>query len=267
MTGEQLRHLQEQRIEASGNKDEVLQELYAFTDRLVREGVQAIGIGVPGLVDESSGTVFDVVNIPSWTEVPLGQLMEERYQVPVAVNNDANCFALGEFYFGHGKGTDHMVGLTIGTGLGGGIILNRKLFSGASGGAGEFGMMPYLDHCYEYYASGQFFENVHGVPGPSVFKKAAAGEAWALDMYHEMGGHLGNAMQAILFALDIKLFVLGGSVRKAYPYFSKGMWQSIDRFPFRRTADALQVKISQLENSGVLGAAALGMKDELRIKN
>ena len=257
VAGGQLSRVQQQKIQATGDAESVLQQLFQVTDAIMDKTVQAIGIGVPGLVDESSGTVYDVVNIPAWKEVALRRRMEEKYRVPVVVNNDANCFTLGEFYFGQGQGSTHMIGLTIGTGLGGGIIINRKLHSGASGGAGEFGMMPYKDQCFEYYASGQFFQNVYGIPGEEVYQRAVAGDAGSLQLYEEMGGHLGNAIQAILFALDIKLIVLGGSVRAAFPFFSRSMWQSIDRCPYRRTADQQQVKVSEPENSGIMGAAAL----------
>lgn len=247
----------QQRIASQDSVDEVLQQLFTLTDALVNDSIQGIGIGVPGLVDGATGIVYDVVNIPSWTEVPLQGLMEERYGLPALINNDANCFALGEFYFGQGKGFPSMVGLTIGTGLGSGIIINHKLYAGAHCGAGEFGMMDYRDQCYEYYASGQFFQNVYGVDGETVFTRAAAGDTAALKMYREMGNHLGNAIKAILFALDTELIILGGSVRKAYPYYSEAMWESIQTFPFKRTAKELQVKVSKLENSGMLGAAAL----------
>ncbi len=146
------------RINAQGSAEEVLQELFMFTDQLINNSVTAIGIGVPGLADTAQATVYDVVNIPAWKEVRLKQLMEQRYQVPVLVNNDANCFALGEFYFGKGKDHDTMIGLTIGTGLGSGIILNKKLYAGKHGGAGEFGMMDYLGKYYEYYAAASFFK-------------------------------------------------------------------------------------------------------------
>lgn len=244
-----------QRINASNSAEEMLQVFFRFTDSLINSSVKAVGIGVPGLTDK--GMAYDVVNIPSWKEIALQSLMEERYQVPVVINNDANCFVLGEFYFGKGKGHESMVGLTIGTGLGSGIIINKKLYPGNHCGAGEFGMIDYLDQCYEYYASGQFFQNVYGVDGEVIFKRAAAGDTVALNMYDEMGKHLGNAIKVILFALDTPLLVLGGSVRKAFPYFSRTMWQSIQRFPFKRSVEALQIEVSELENSGILGAAGL----------
>jgi glucokinase len=157
VTENNLSSILSQRINAHGTIEEVLQELFVLTDKLVSHSVNTIGIGVPGLVDINNGIVYDVVNIPSWKIVPLRQIMEERYQLPVLINNDANCFALGEFYFGKGRGYHSLTGLTIGTGLGSGIIINKKLYEGKNGGAGEFGMIDYLDKNYEYYSSGQFF--------------------------------------------------------------------------------------------------------------
>ena len=246
-----------QKITASGSVDEVVKELFSLVDKLIGPSVKAIGIGVPGLVDTDQGIVYDVVNIPSWKQVPLGQLLGDRYHLPVFINNDANCFALGEFYFGKGKGYDSMIGLTIGTGLGSGIIINKKLYAGRNGGAGEFGMIDYLDKYVEYYASGQFFKNVYQADGETVFKKAKEGNEEAIGMYEEMGAHLGNAIKTILYALDLELVILGGSVRHAYPFFSKTLWQSLQSFAFQNAVKNLRIEVSELENSGMLGAAAL----------
>jgi len=92
-----------ERINKQGSAAEIVEQLFGITEKLIDDSVEAIGIGVPGLVNEERGIVFDVLNIPSWTEVPLKQLMEERFQVPVLINNDANCFAVGEYYFGKGE--------------------------------------------------------------------------------------------------------------------------------------------------------------------
>ncbi len=245
------------RVNAMGSVEEVLQQLFSLTDELINNSVTAIGIGIPGLVDIEQGIVFDVINIPSWKKVPLQKWMEERYKIPVLINNDANCFALGEFYFGKGKGCNSMVGLTIGTGLGSGLILNKKLYAGKNCGAGEFGMIDYLDKYLEYYASGQYFTNVYLTDGEVVFKKAGEGDKKALKMYEEMGAHLGNAIKIILYALDVELIIFGGSVRYAYPYFSKSMWQQMETFAFQKSVKNLRIEISELKNSGILGAAAL----------
>ncbi len=244
-----------QRINANASLEEVLHDLYRFLDPFISKNINAIGIGVPGLV--SNGNVYDVINIPAWKEIPLRSLLEDHYQLPVAVNNDANCFALGEFYFGKGKGFDSMIGLTIGTGLGSGIIIHKKLYAGHNGGAGEFGMMEYLDQFYEYYGSGQFFKNVYGINGEEVFLNAKQGNKDALRMYSAMGMHLGNAIKTIMYATDVNLIVLGGSVRHAFPYFSRSMWQQIETFAYKRSVANLKIEVSELENSGILGAAAL----------
>lgn len=252
-----LSGLQSEKINAYAAAEDVRDQLFSFTDKLINESVTAIGIGVPGLTDTASDMVYDVVNIPSWKKVPLKKWMEERYNIPVSINNDANCFALGEFYFGNGKGCSSMVGLTMGTGLGSGIIINKKLYSGRNGGAGEFGMAAYLDQCYEYYASGQFFTNVYNISGEQVYLKAKDGDAEALRMYGELGLHLGNVIKMILFSLDIEMIVIGGSVRHAFDFFKEAMWHQIKTFPFTRALEHLKFETSQLENAGVLGAAAL----------
>lgn len=257
VAGQQLVQVVSQRIQSQGSVEEVLQGIFQVTDQLIQPAVASIGIGVPGLVDEERGVVYDVVNIPSWKEVPLQQWMQDRYGVPVCMNNDANCFALGEFYFGKGKGRSSMIGLTIGTGLGTGIIIQNKLYAGTNGGAGEFGMVDYLDQCYEYYASGQFFKNVYGIDGETVFQQAQAGDRRAIGMYEVMGMHLGNAIKMIQYALDMDFIVLGGSVRQAWPWFHKSMWERIHNTAFQRSARRLQIEISELPNSGLLGAAAL----------
>ena len=257
VNGKELKNISSEKLNAKGEAIEVVQQLFNLTERLINDSVSSIGIGVPGLVDEERGIVFDVLNIPSWTELPLKHIMEERFGIPVLINNDANCFAVGEYYFGKGIEGDSMVGLTIGTGLGSGIILKGKLYSGKTCGAGEFGMIDYLDHYIEYYASGQFFKNVYGVDGEVIFEKARSGDATALKMYEELGAHLGNAIKTILYALEVDKIILGGSVRHALPFFEKCMWERLKTFAYKRTIDNLKIEVSELENSGILGAAAL----------
>jgi glucokinase len=252
-----IKSITSRRVDGKGSMEKVLQDVFNLTDNLIDSSVNSIGIGVPGLVDLEQGLVYDAVYIPSWKKVPLKKLMEERYHLPVLINNDANCFALGEFYFGKGKGVNAMIGLTIGTGLGSGIIINKKLYAGKNCGAGEFGMVDYLDKCYEYYASGQFFQNVYQMDGEVVFNLAAKADNRAIKMYEEIGMHLGNAIRMIMYTMDVELIILGGSVRHAWPYFSKSMWQQIKTFAFKRSIEHLKIEISELENSGILGAAAL----------
>src|SRR5882672_3326171 len=124
--GDAVSNISSKRINSTGTEQQVLEDVFELVDGIVDDEVKAIGIGVPGVVDIKNGIVYDVIYIPSWKEVHLRKLLEERYKIPVFVNNDANCFALGELYYGKGKGVQSMIGLTIGTGLGAGIIINNK---------------------------------------------------------------------------------------------------------------------------------------------
>jgi glucokinase len=150
-----------------------------------------------------------------------------------------------------------MIGLTIGTGVGAGIIINNKLYAGHNCGAGEFGIVDYLDKVYEYYSSGSFFKNVYGLDGEFVFEKAQQGDDDALRLYAELGTHLGNNIKLIMYTYDPEMIILGGSVRHAYDFFQETMWQRIRTCVYKKCIDRLLIKVSELENSGILGAAAL----------
>jgi len=252
-----LSEISSKRINTKGTEQQVLDDVFEITNKLIDSSIKAIGIGVPSVVDVKKGIVYDVQHIPSWKEVPLKQLMEKKYKIPVFVNNDANCFALGEYYFGAGKGVDSFVGLTLGTGLGSGIIINRQLYAGNNCGAGEFGMLDYLNHSFEYYCSGSFFKNVYGLNGEDVFNNAKNGEKEALKLYHELGHHLGGAIKAIMYTYDPSLIILGGSVASGFDFFEEAMWQSINTFAYPKSAGALKIKPSSLQNSAIFGAAAL----------
>lgn len=246
-----------QTLYAQGTREEILNQVFGVIDNVINTDVGAIGIGVPGLVDPVSGILYDVVNIPSINETNLRSILEQRYNMPVKIENDANCFALGEFYFGIGSACESLVGLTIGTGLGTGIIVNGKILAGKHGGAGEFGMINYLDKNIEYYVSGRFFEHHYKTTGEVVYISALAGDPEAIAMYEAFGRHLGAAINVILYALDTECIVIGGAVKAAFSFYAKSMWDTVRSFEFKRTVSALKIEASALVNSNILGAAAL----------
>ena len=245
------------RIDPQGSVEDVLDHLFELIDRTTSGDVDGIGIGVPSVVDVERGIVYDVVNIPSWKEVHLKSVLEDRYRVPVLVNNDANCFALGEKHFGTGVGHRSLIGLIIGTGFAGGIILDGRLYPGRNCGAGEFGLIPYLDSIYEHYCSGQFFPRRIGGTGAELFRRAEAGDTEAVEVFAEFGQHLGQGIKAVLYAYDPELIVLGGSVRKAFRFFEDAMWNAIRTFEFPNSIRSLTIAVSELEHVAILGAAAL----------
>lgn len=257
VTGDTLSDIVSARIHSDGSVEEVLNDIYQVVDALIDDSIKAIGIGVPSVVDVAEGIVYDVQYIPSWVEVPLKKLMEARYAMPVFVNNDANCFAVGEYHFGKGKGVDSMIGLTLGTGLGAGVIINNKLYAGYNCGAGEFGLFNYRDNVLEYYCSGSFFKNVYQLDGIRVFEEAKEGSPRALELYEELGMHIGQAIKMVMYAYDPQQIILGGSVRHAYDFFQKSMWQEIKTLAYTKSAERIRIEVSALQNSGILGAAAL----------
>ena len=244
-------------VRSQGTEREVLEDMFSAVDAVMRKDVAGIGAGVPSVIDLKKGVVYDVQNIRSWKEVPLKRYLEERYHLPVYVNNDANCFAAGEKYFGKAKPYDHAVGLIIGTGLGAGVIANGRLYSGINCGAGEFGMLPYLDRNLEAYASGQFFKRVHGLAGREVAARAEQADAGALEIFAEFGIHVGEAVKAICYAVDPEVIVLGGSVSKSYRFFRESLWKTFQTFAYSITKERLKIEVSETENVAILGAAAL----------
>lgn len=234
----------------------VLERLFRLISGMMNPGVDGIGIGVPSIVDPENGIVYDAVNISSWKKVCLKKALEERFNVAVAVNNDSNCFALGENLFGEGKAYANMVGVTIGTGIGAGVIVNRRLYCGQYAGVGEVGAFPYLDSDFEHYCSSYFFKR-HGTTGVEAAEKAGSGDREALDIWKEFGLHLGNLMKVVLFAYAPQAIILGGGVASAFPLFADAMAEEMRSFPYKVIADNVKVMASPQKDSGLLGASAL----------
>lgn len=244
-------------ISNTDKAESLIEQMKAMISEVINSSVQGIGVGVPSVVDVEKGIVYDVQNIPSWKEVPLKDILEKEFSKPTFINNDANCFALGEKYFGAGKGFKSVVGLILGTGFGSGLILNNSLYSGSNCGAGEVGMLPYKDSIFEHYCSGQFFEIHKNTTGEEVFNQAKAGTTTALDIYKEFGTHLGNAIKAVVYAYDPEVIILGGSASNAFPFFKESMNKALVDFAYPNSIRNLKIKTTELEQVAVLGAAAL----------
>ncbi len=238
------------------DEQEVLRCLEELIARTICAEVSRIGIGVPSIVDTQEGIVYNVANIPSWKEVPLKRLLESRFAIPVCVNNDANCFALGVKCFGEGRNYHHLVGLTIGTGIGAGVVIHDKLYAGNNTGAGEVGSLPYMEHDFEYYASSNFFVR-QGTSGRELSQKAARGDAGALRLWTEFGKHLGELMKAILFVYDPQAVFIGGGIAEAFPFYEPAMRTSLQSFPYSETVKRVNIAISNVADAALLGASVL----------
>jgi glucokinase len=233
----------------------ILEEIFETIQAVMQPGVSGIGICTPSLVKD--GIVYSVANIPSWRKVPLQKLLQERFGVSAFVNNDAKCFALGEFHYGFGRGRRNLVGIIIGTGLGSGVIIDGKLYTGTNGGAGEIGHAPYKGEDYEHYCSGRFFQREYGLDSAEIQRRAESGDARAAEMLATFGDAFGDAIMAVLYAYDPEIIVLGGGVSAAYPFFEKRMREKLRAFKFQNALKRLKIVRTQRPHIAVLAAAAL----------
>jgi len=244
-------------VHRSITEAEIFTILFKTVDAVITKKTTAIGVGVPGIVDPDSGIIYDLMNLPVWKEVPLKKILEDRYEIPVYLNNDANCFAKGEQIYGNGKGFADFVGLSIGTGLGMGVIIKNKLHNGLLCGAGEIGLIAYKDSIMEHYASSLFFERKFNSSAKEMSILATQGDSNALQAYNEFGVHLGNAIKNINYIVAPEAIVLGGSISKAAPLFKKSMAKTLNTYAFPKQSEHLVIKVSQIKGIAILGAAAL----------
>jgi glucokinase len=236
--------------------EETLNQLYSIISPLTKFDIQGIGIGVPSVVDAEKGIVYDVVNIPSWKKVELKTILEEKYGLPVFVNNDVNCLALGEQLFGKASAFSSFVTIGIGTGLGAAIIIDKKLYNGIYCGSGEIGYIPYLDKNLEYYASGMYFEGFQ-TTAQKAFEAALDGQPKALELWKRYGNHLGQVMKVVLYTYAPEAIIIGGGISAAYPFFESSMFESMGDFIFPATLQHVTILPSLVKNISIMGAAAL----------
>ena len=238
--------------------DQTLDYLSLQIEKILHPETKKIGIGVPSVVDLKEGIVYDTQNIPSWKEVPLKAFLEERFQIPVAVNNDANCYALGVYaQYPETDRPELLVTITLGTGVGMGIVEEGRLFCGANCGAGELGTLPYKDAAIEDYCGRHFFDAA-GRDSKEASAAARAGDPAALAFFDELGRNLGVLMSTVLFAYDPSHVAFGGGIAHNYPLFRPAMERYLqEHFPYRKVLERLKVNIFTDHNIPVIGAALL----------
>ena len=232
----------------------VLDLLIDTITSVLTDGVSAIGIGIPGILDKKSGVIFDIANIPSWKEIKLKKELNNHFDLPIYLDNDANCFARGESIFGKAQDVENVVGLTLGTGMGAGVIINGKLHSGLMCGAGELGELPYLNANYEKFCSGQYFRDIRNTTGEIAYNKAEEGDLEAIEIFESYASHLAKAIEMVILTYAPDKIVMGGSVSKSKKYFEKLVLQYLAKNNFRNMPE---IEYSELENSSIFGAASL----------
>ena len=245
--------------QAAVGGDTTLQVLLDAIRQLMDPTVEGIGIGVPSVVDRRTGIVYDVHNIRNWQQVPLAELVSQAFGLRVWIDNDANCFALGEKLFGTGMNYEHFVGITLGTGVGGGIVQAGRLLSDANCGSGEYGELPYLDSIVEDYCGSRFFLEKYQLSGQEAYRLAQQGDPQALALFDNYGAHLANLVKMVVLTVDPQAILLGGAIAQSFPYFEPAMRREMKQFLYGRSMEALEIRCSTLPQSGILGAAALAI--------
>mgnify|MGYP002471349076 CR=1 FL=1 len=258
------------------------------------EQIESIGIGSPGMVDVEKREIVFAGNLP-FQHTPLAAYIEERVSCPVFLENDANAAAYGEFAAGAGRGTKSMVAITLGTGVGSGIIIDCKIYSGYGFAAGEIGHNVLVVNgrqcscgrkgCFEAYASAtglicttrEYMEqhrnslmweeaeqSIDKVSGRTAFNAMRRGDPWAKAVVEEYTAYLAEGIVNVVNALQPEVVCLGGGISKEGDNLLAPINQYIEKYAFARFADRkTKVVIAQLGNdAGILGAALLGLQEE-----
>jgi glucokinase len=240
---------------------------------------QAIGLGMPGPTDKARRIARKSINLPGWDDVPVADWLEAQTGLPTVLENDANCAAIGEAWLGAGRAFTDFILLTLGTGVGGGIFLDGKLFTGRDGAAGELGLITLNPDGYpcrsgnqgslEQYASIGSIQRRTGQEPSTMGRLAQAGDLAALEFWQDYGRVLGAGLASLVYVLTPEAIIIGGGISASCEFFLPSALAEIKRRVVSPSRVDLQLLPAQLGNqAGMLGAAKLIWNeiDEQRIK-
>jgi glucokinase len=245
--------------------------------------VCAVGVGAPGVIQGDKGIVVKSPNFPDWNNLPLRDHLEKALDIPVYLENDANAAALGEQWRGAGQGIQSMILLTLGTGVGGGIILDNKVWHGADGMAGEIGHMTLIPTgrpctcgntgCLEMYASargivqsyrealGKSADALKQITSEQVYEAARTGNEIAVRVMNDMGRMLGIGIAGLINIFNMERVVIGGGVKDAWALFIDATREEVMKRAFEIPARRAEILPSFLgDDAGMVGAAAVALE-------
>ncbi|MBI5756661.1 MAG: ROK family protein [Nitrospirae bacterium] len=257
-----------------------------------RNKVVAVGIGSPGIIDFSKGTIISSPNFPDWKDVPLRSLLERSLDLPVTLENDANAAAFGEKWKGAGRGVNSLICMTMGTGIGGGIILNGNIWHGAHGMGGEVGHMTVNPEgplcncgnngCLEAYSSAtgmvrSAVESINGgkrtiliklsggdnnkITAKMIHEAALQGDSVSINILTEAGKYLGIAIASLMHILNPEMIVLTGAVTGAWDFFMPAAKKEVEKRAYKAMVEKTKIVPGMLiDSAGIVGAAGLAMK-------
>ena len=229
---------------------------------------RAIGVGMPGPTDETNRIARVGINLPDWQDIPLAQWLEEKTYLPVTLANDANCAAVGEAWLGAARDLKNFILLTLGTGVGGAIFIDGKLFTGSYGAAGELGLVTLYPEGYpcnsgnqgslEQYASIRGIRRLTGKAPLELGQLAAQRDPDALAFWQAYGKTLGAGIASLVYVLTPEAVILGGGISASAEYFFPATLAEIQRRVHPSSRVGLKLLKAELGNSaGMIGAAKL----------
>jgi glucokinase len=278
-----------------GGVDQVITNIAESVRKIVNDQgvdwtlVAGVGIGIAGFIDFATGVIRTSPNFPGWIDVPVKSMLETQLQKPVKINNDANVAALGEAWGGAGRGINNIVVFTLGTGVGGGIIIRGSVYEGATGMGGELGhiqVVPDLEAiqcgcgqhgCVETVSSATgiirmakdavlrgdktSLSAVGNITAKDVFDAAKAGDEVSLRIIKRAAFYLGKAMAATAVVVNPQRFILGGGVAKAGAILFDEVRIVFNKFTPEAARISVDIVPAQLGNdAGVVGAAGLHLR-------
>ena len=257
------------------------------SDAMAGKTIAAVSIAVPGTVSFSERRVITVPNLPCLENFDLGPVLQEALGCPALIENDANAAVVGEMWLGAAQGYQNAVCITLGTGVGGGIVIDGKLLRGVDGSAGEIGhtsVDPFSgvrckcgnEGCLEVYASGtgivrMVSESLSGqalwalqaegvLTAERLFAAAKNGDKLALNTFRRMGSYLGVGIANLVNLLNPEIVVIGGGVANGWELFAEPMMRTVAERAFPAPAQRVKIKkAEQGDDAGLVGAAKLAL--------
>lgn len=231
----------------------------------------AIGVGTPGPADATGRIAKIAINLPQWRNVFLADILEAKIGKPTVIDNDANCAGLGEAWLGAGRFYQNFILLTLGTGVGGAIFLDGKLFTGSFGAAGELGLIGLIPDGPQCKSGNQGSLEQHtsiiairrrtGKEPAELGALAEKGDAQALKFWQEYGKDLGVGVTSLIYVLTPEAVLIGGGVSASFEFFLPSMKAEIERRVMYTSRVNLQITRAELGNAaGMLGAAKLAVE-------
>ena len=256
----------------------------SLRERTGTEGLRGVGIGVPGFIDMESGVIIGSANLPGFEGLPVRDQVQDHLGTRIILENDANAAALGEMWMGAGQNVKDLILLTLGTGIGGGIICNGKILHGFRGMAGEFGHMTVFPDgnpcgcgnygCLEKHASataiaamGRMMHFGRDTTSAKVFDLAMQGNGRAKMVFEAMGRALGIALGNLINVFNFPLYLISGGPLPAWDLFAPSMMAEVKKraFTFERTGAKIE-RASLGADAGLYGAAYLPFQQEQAAK-